>query len=382
MQPCLRTASWWSVVKEEPIGGVEFDPSRVGVLLFSRGRGSGHAIPDIAIVEELRKLRDDVDLRFVSYATGADTLTERGHNVIDLNLPERNPVLETMVRAAKVIARLRPQLVVSHEEFGALPAAKIFDLPAVMITDWFVEPEKFSMQTLQYADEIVFIDDPGIFEEPRYVAGRVQYVGPVLRPFEYSRADRERARRELDLPDDAVVISVLPGNWATEAREPVYDLLMPAFQRLEAPKKNLIWIAGADQEMLAEKTNDIPGVLIREKDWRMDRLMVASDLAITKTNRKTSMELAALGIPSISLSNGSNPVNVQRLEHIPTNRGLVVEEIDSEGLRLAIEASLSGGREAAGRADSDIPLQDGRIAAAERLALHIERVKSRASDAE
>ena len=366
---------------------VEFDSSRVGVLFFSRGRGRGHAIPDMAIVEELGKLRDDVDLRFVSYATGADTLSERGHNVIDLNLPERNPVLETMVRAAKIIGGLGPQLVVSHEEFGALPAAKIFDLPTVMITDWFVEPEKFSMQTLQHADEIVFIDKPGIFEEPPCVEGRVQYVGPVLRPFEYSRADRERARRELDLPDDAVVISVLPGNWATEAREPVYNLVMPAFHQLEAPKKHLIWIAGADHEMLSEKTKDIPGVLIKQNDWQMDRLMVASDLAITKTNRKTSMELSVLGIPSISLSDGSNRINVQRLEHIPTNSGLVVKEIDSKGLRLAIEASLSGGGAAADRAAGggplkNVPLQNGRIAAAERLALHIERAKSVANDAE
>ena len=367
------------------MAGIEFDSSRVGVLLFSRGRGSGHAIPDIAIVEELQKLRDDVDLRFVSYATGAATLSERGYDVIDLNLPERNPVLETMVRAAKIIGGLGPQLVVSHEEFTALPAAKIFDLPTVMITDWFVEPEKFSMQTLQYADEIIFIDDSGIFEEPPYVSGRVQYVGPVLRPFEYSRADRERARRELDLPDDAVVISMLPGSSATEAREPVYDLVMPAFQQLEAPNKRLIWIAGTDHDMLGEKTKDIPGVLVKESDWQMDRLMVASDLAITKTNRKTSMELAALGIPSISLSDGSNRINVRRLEQIPTNCGLVVKEIDSEKLRLAIEASLSGGGEVANRAAGEeplqnVPLQDGRIAAAARLAFHIERVKTGTSD--
>ena len=363
-------------MNEGQVAGLESDSSRVGVLLFSRGLGSGHAIPDMAIVDELQKLRDDVDVRFVSYATGAATLSEHGHNVIDLNLPERNPVLETMVRAAKTIGVLGPQLVVSHEEFGALPAAKIFDLPTVMITDWFVEPEKLTMLTLEYADEIIFIDDPGVFTEPPYVEGKVQYVGPVLRPFEYSRADRERARRELDLPGDAVVILVLPGHWATEAREPVYDLVMPAFHQLEAPSKHLIWIAGADQEMLAEKTKDIPGVLIKEKDWQMDRLMVASDLAITKTNRKTSMELAALGVPSLSLSHGYNRINDRCLEHIPTNRGLVVKETDSEKLRLAIEASLSGGRGVANRPDGNVPLQDGRIAAAKRLALHIERVKS------
>ena len=362
------------------ITAVEFDSSHVGVLLFSRGRGSGHAIPDMAIVEELRRLRDDVDLRFVSYATGAATLTEGGYDVIDLNLPERNPVLETTVRAAKVIAWLRPQLVVSHEEFGALPAAKIFDLPTVMITDWFVEPEKFSMQTLQYADEVIFIDDPGSFEEPPYVEGKVQYVGPVLRPFAYSRADRARARRELELPADAVVISVLPGGWATESKEPIHDLLIPAFQQLQAVDKRLVWIAGEDTPMLAEKTRDMPEVIVKEKDWQIDRLMVASDLAITKTNRKTSMELATLGIPSISLSDGSNRVNVQRLAKISSNVLVETSEVDSAQLRQAIEKVLAQGVDSTSDRDGEPHLEDGRVAAAERLAFHIERVKRHSSE--
>jgi hypothetical protein len=37
----------------ETTAGLEFDSSRTGVLLFSRGRESGHATPDMAIVEEL-----------------------------------------------------------------------------------------------------------------------------------------------------------------------------------------------------------------------------------------------------------------------------------------------------------------------------------------
>lgn len=367
-------------MKEGQITGLELDPSRVGVLLFSRGRGSGHAIPDMAIVKELRKLHDDLDLRFVSYATGAATLREHGYDVIDLDLPERNPVLETMVRAARIIEQLRPQLVVSHEEFGALPAAKIFDLPTVMITDWFVEPEKFSMQTLQYADEVIFIDDPGVFVEPPFIEGKVHYVGPVLRPLEYSRADRARARRELDLPANAAVISVLPGGWATETKEPIYDLLMPAFQQLQGIDKHLVWIAGEDQPMLAEKTRGIPGVIIREKDWQMDRLMVASDLAITKTNRKTSMELATLGIPSISLSDGSNRVNVQRLANITSNVTLATGEIDSEQLRQAIEGILDAGVDAPPPSGDESHLEDGRVAAAERLAFHVERVKRNSSE--
>lgn len=134
--------------------------------------------PDMAIVEDLRKIRDDVDVRFVSYGTGAATLTERGYPVIDLGLPEANPALETIVLAAQVIGSLEPRLVVAREEFAALPAAKIFGLPAVMISDWFKERSAYSMQTLGYADEVIFLGEPGAFEEPEQAKGRVRYVGP------------------------------------------------------------------------------------------------------------------------------------------------------------------------------------------------------------
>ena len=39
----------------EAMAGLEFDSSRAGVLLFSAGRESGYAIPDMVIVQELQR---------------------------------------------------------------------------------------------------------------------------------------------------------------------------------------------------------------------------------------------------------------------------------------------------------------------------------------
>ena len=39
----------------EAMAGLEFDSSRAGVLLFSRGREGGYAIPDMVIVQELQR---------------------------------------------------------------------------------------------------------------------------------------------------------------------------------------------------------------------------------------------------------------------------------------------------------------------------------------
>ena len=72
-------------------------------------------MPDLEVVAALRaEVTDSLNVQFASYSTGADVLAEAGEAVIDLELPDQNPFLETMVLAAKVIGSLRLDLVVSH----------------------------------------------------------------------------------------------------------------------------------------------------------------------------------------------------------------------------------------------------------------------------
>ena len=365
---------------------LQFDPARRGILFFSRGRGRGHAIPDMDIAAELLRLRDDVDIRFVSYGTGAATFTEFGHSVIDLDLPERNSVLETLVRAGHLIGWLQPRLIVAHEEFGVPPAARIFGTPLSFVTDWFAEPEKLTMQCLHYADEVLFIDEPGVYDEPAYLKGKVRYLGPALRTFTYTRHDRDRAREELGLPHDALVISVFvhPGR-RIEKVAPIFDLLMPAFDSIEHPNKRLVWLAGEDCEMLAERTKDRPDVMVRDvivnvEDEPFDRLMVASDLAITKGNRNIVLELAALEIPSITLSHGLNRMDDFRTSRLETNITMQAADIDSHVLLERMNEILSS--PVAAGMDGKPAFQNGVAGVAQRLAERIEALSEKAVSTE
>ena len=276
------------------------------------------------IVKELHKLRDDIEVRFVSYGTGARTIEEFDFPLIDLDLPEDNSVNATMISATKLIGWLNPDLVVAHEEFPAMPASKILDKPTVFITDWFAAPDSYAMDALKYADRVLFIDEPGMYDEPPWVSGKVPYIGPILRPFEYTRQDRDRARRELGIPPQAKVITVLPGSW-TEARVPAADLVLAAFRRIRAPGKKLIWLAGADFDLIQEKVSENEEVIVKTQDWKIDRLMIASDVAVAKSNRKTLIELAALGVPSVSISHGSNPFDEKRARSLPNCRVVGVD---------------------------------------------------------
>ncbi|HEX2721895.1 MAG TPA: hypothetical protein VHM24_03195, partial [Gemmatimonadaceae bacterium] len=190
----------------------EFEPGRHRVLFFSRGRGRGHAMQDMTIARHLRELNDNVEIRFVSYGSGADTFDRAGEHHIDLDFPDRNPILDTLVAAGRLIGWLNPDLVVAHEEFIALPAAKIFQKPTVLLTDWFADETKPTMSTIPFADRILFLDEQGMFEEPEAAKGKVEYVGPVVRKLRYTRGDRIRAREELQIAADAFLLLVLPGT--------------------------------------------------------------------------------------------------------------------------------------------------------------------------
>ncbi len=180
------------------------------------------------------------------------------------------------------------------------------------------------MQTLSFAYAILFLNPPGLFDEPSYVKGKVEYIGPFVRDLSYGKQDRQQARHELGIDQQSTVLSVLPGGWATEQRAPIADLLLPAFDGLKIPNKILVWVAGDDFERLTSSAA-AHNVLILKKIWPIEQLMVASDLVITKGNRTTIMEAAKLGIPSISLSHGLNEVEDFILPRIGTNINLRVK---------------------------------------------------------
>ena len=194
-----------------------------------------------------------------------------------------------------------------------------------------------------------------MFAAPPRLASKVRYVGPLLRRLSLTRADRADARSALGLPPAATVVAVIPGAWATEERAPIADLVVPAFQTLAGADKALVWVGGRDHEALARRLADVPGARVLKDLSPIERLMVASDLVITKTNRGTTIDLASLGIPSISLSFGLNPIDEAVVPRIHSNVAL-----QAGGLDGAFLAGVMADVLARARAGAFAPSQDYR----------------------
>lgn len=314
-----------------------FSPGKTGVLFFSRGRGQGHAVPDLEIAAALRDSLPSLDIRFVSYSSGAQVIRDSAFPLIDLGLPELNPQTLTLVLAAKLIGWLRPALLLSHEEFVVPPAGRIFDLPSVFLTDWFRDDADYTTDSISFADRILFLDEEGSYTEPALLQGRVRYLGCYQRAFRYAKTDRLRARQVLGLPGKAFVVSVLPGGYATEERAPLATLAATAFTALNCDNKRMLYVAGQDATPVEVNLKGQSDIAVLPFQAEIDRVMVASDVAITKANRKTALELERLGIPQVAVCFGLNEIDELRLKRVQGVRALQAKDTDAATLRDALQ---------------------------------------------
>lgn len=338
------------------------------IMIVSRGHGRGHAMPDMAIATDLARMASDLNLRFVSYAAGAEAYRACGWNVLDLQKPENPPFLDMIIAYTRLLMESKPILIVSHEEVAVLPVAAALNIPCVFITDFFADPNSLNTWPLRYADEVVFTAHRGLYTEPPYLRGRVSYVGRAVRHFEYTRADRGQARKELAIPQNATVVLCQPGAW-TESQLPLADLLGTAWGLVTSFPKLLIWLAGRDEQALSVRFEKETDIKVLKEDPKIDRLMAASDVLITKGNRVTVYEAAAIGLPSISISNFTNWPDDVAVADVDSNTPLFPNAATPQILsRLITENAYS--QPAPAR-----ELSGGIVGAASRIAYHIDRVR-------
>lgn len=295
----------------------------------------------MAITAELPRFIPNIDVHFASYATGAETFRSRKRAVVDMRLPEENSYFPTLFAAQNVILDLRPDVVLAHEEFAAIIAAKITGIPAIFVSAWLPPAASIGGASLSYADSIVLLERPGIFPPLEPSEARLRFAGPLVRKMDYTRKDCAQARSDLAIPQDAQVVLVANGGWASEAKAPTAATILSAFRELNHPGKLLLWLSGREHEALASMTAGMPDVRLLGQTDRMDVLLAASDLVITKANRGTVMEAANMGLPTISLSYGLNPIDDILVTRLRSNLQLNAHATDGPTLRQYIEQILS-----------------------------------------
>ena len=121
----------------------------------------------------------------------------------------------------------------------------------------------------------------------------------------------------------------------------MFDLVLGAYDSLNVGNKRLLWVVGdPDYSSLVEKSRDRDDLIILKPHYNFTPTIMAADVVITKGNRLPLFECEALGIPSISISYGHNPVDDYRVSHIRTNIALRARGLNKLALRDYIVKSL------------------------------------------
>jgi UDP-N-acetylglucosamine:LPS N-acetylglucosamine transferase len=309
------------------------------ILFFSRGRGRGHAARDVAIANELRRVRPHIEIGFASYDAGYRAFLAAGEMVFDMDLPEKNPFPSTVVKSERLIRKLKPQLVVAQEELAPLVAAAICYTKSVFTSHWFPLVRRDVHQAYEYASSVIFMEEEGLFVEPPEIVGRVKYCGPIIRTLDFNVDGAKKKRKDLGLSEQDLFILVLPGS-PPEAREPIVELVIGAFKMLTDHAKCLMWIAGKDYEVLKKQVRYEQEIVIVESSFEVDQWILASNIVITKGTYNIGREVMALGRPSISLSHNYNWVDDFFSQRFITNRHLEAPLINKDLLAREIRAAV------------------------------------------
>jgi len=316
----------------------------VDILFFSRGRGRGHVIRDLAIAQALRDRCPTLRIGFASYSRGIDVLRETGEVSYDLMLPENNPYPETIVRAATLMGSVDPSLVVAQEEPGAITAAAVAGIRSIFTTHWFAPRDThISSQALVHAASILFMEERGIFAEPVQAVGRVHYCGPVLRHFRHHPSEAGSLRMSLGLMSSQCMVLVLPGS-PSEEREPIFELVTSAFYQLRVASKKLLWVAGDDYTRILARCNGLRDVEVIASSSDIDRLILACDVVINKGTYNITRESMALGKPSLSLTHSFNAVDDLYAARWPNSKSVRVTTTNGKHLAKMIEQAMRNQR--------------------------------------
>ena len=158
-------------------------------------------------------------------------------------------------------------------------------------------------------------------------------------------------------------------GWRRSTDGGLADTLLASFDNLSAPNKHLVWNAGEDLEEIRRRSAGRENITVIKSCNPVERLIAASDLGITKGNRGSTLDFHYLGIPSISVSYGTNPIDDDFMPQILTNTALFKQNLDAASL----SSCLAGAIASLSRKAPPVPVAPtgAARAAAERIAEHL-----------
>ena len=346
--------------------GCEVHEGRERMVVFSGGGTGGHLYPALALADALRRIRSDVDVRFVGARRGieARVLPERGEKHLLLpvvgfprsaplwrRLGALLPLARALAGALAHLARLRPEVVVVTGGYAGAPtglAAVLLRIPLV-IQEQNAEPGLVTRVLSRWARQIHLAFPEAADRLPAGGRDRIRVSGnPVRAPDPERAPDRNVACRAFDLDPSVPVVLVVGGSQGAAA---LNDALVEMVRSRE-PDFQLLWSTGpAHLESVRERLGGAAGERIRVLGYidDMPSALAAADLAVSRAGAMATSEFLAWGLPSILVplpgaAADHQTRNAVALENAGAAVHLSQDALSGATLLERIHAVLEGGK--------------------------------------
>ena len=279
--------------------------------MVSCGEASGDLYAG-ALVRELRAIDPGIQVRGLGGAqlagAGGELIADY-HRLAVTGLTEaigKLPVFLTTIRSLVRSARAaRPDALVAIDSpdfnFPLARRLKRLHIPVV----YYISPQFWAwrpgrLKTIRDIADLVLVIFP--FEEPLYQAVGVpcEFVGHPLLDEIPATLDREALRRRYEIPDDAVVVALLPGSRRMEI-DRLLDGMAEAFRRIRADLPSVIGIMPVAPSLSMSEIRQ--KLSARADDLRLvagdaPQVLACADFAVVASGTAT-LEAAVVGTPMV-----------------------------------------------------------------------------------
>ncbi len=323
--------------------------------VIAAGGTGGHVVPGLAVARALLERGHRAEeLHFVGSERGIDaelvpaagfpltTLPGRGIER-RLSLAAVRAALGLVVgvlRGVAVVRRLRPSVVVVFGGYAAVPCvvgAVVWRIPMVVVArDARAGAADRLAARFARACAVPFVDT----DLPRAVVTGNPVRAEVL-AVDVER-DRSAALEELGLPADRTVVAVFTGSLGSaRVNAAVAELARRWRDRDDLAVRHVVGTRDFDRYAATPPDLEPGGLvyqLVRYED-RMDLLLAAADVAVTRAGGATVAELAVVGLPAVLV-----PLPIATRDHQTANARALV---DADAAVLVPDAELDADRLAA-----------------------------------
>jgi undecaprenyldiphospho-muramoylpentapeptide beta-N-acetylglucosaminyltransferase len=335
-------------------------PAARAYALFAGGGTAGHVVPGLAVARALAARGHPASsLVFVGSAHGIENrlVPDAGFEIIGLpgrgiqrrftwrNVTAALGLVLGVLKGVVLVRRLRPRIVVVLGGFASVPCI----IGAVMWRVPMVVAEQNARAGAANRLAGRFAKAAAVAFPETDLPRRVVTGNPV-RP-EILAVDRERdraaARETLGLPLDRTLLAVFSGSLGSRR---INEAVRAALPRWRDRADLAVWhvIGSRDWDELGAPP-DLSGEglvyhAVRYED-RMDLLLAAADLTLSRSGGNTSAELAVVGLPAILV-----PLPIAPRDHQTANAGVLVraggavlvpdDELDASRLASVVDDLL------------------------------------------